>query len=288
MTTLTETKDIPPEMFNVKYEKTYPLTLVIKEHSHPSKPNVYTIEIIVVLPYDYPDTEYKKDKVFPKVAYLLTHYDTTKKNLEIDLFYVYNMKEEYKKLISKSETFNTKGLGKYMLCSAVSYLSKKPWFDTQNSTATLTASGGECFYETLVATYTFEECMSILKAYPGMLYEFATIHYNPELRTKLNLIGKLSTYYEKNKETVDKAVYEILDQNKENPELLTTMRRWVCEIKTNRDLVEKNYKKYGFEVTYDGGLHAEMKGPVRSIQSQCRLGRKRKSRKRARKSKSKK
>ena len=37
------------------------------------------------------------------------------------------------------------GLGKYMLCRAVHYLLNTSWFDI-NSTVTLIAAGGECFY----------------------------------------------------------------------------------------------------------------------------------------------
>jgi hypothetical protein len=68
---------------------------------------------------------------------------------------------------------------------------------------------------------------------------------------------------------VNEKVSEILYHDKENPELLTILKKWVCEIITNRDLVEKNYKKYGFHVTYDGGLQAQMEGSVHSILSEC-------------------
>ncbi len=309
---ITTTEPIP-DMFNVKYnsvffgETTYPLQLEMNELSTPEKS---TLELKVVLPDDYPDTEYKKFQ--PRVAYLLMHYDIIKKNLWIDLFFIYNNTERYKKIISRQETFHTKGLGKYMLCRAIHYLLQKSWFDI-HSTATLTAAGGECFYKEQVDSYTYEQCMAILEPYQDLLFEFVTLYYNSALKDTLNIPKGviLYSYYETHKSQVNIAVMDILNGEQDNPELLRLLRKTVCEVKTNHNLIEKNYKKYGFEVTQDTGLQAEMEGSVYSILAECirhaingqkkssiknviikenlkkstLLGRKRKSRKRARKSK---
>jgi hypothetical protein len=260
-------------MFNIKYnsvflgEKTYPLTLVIHQLKTEQKPNLYTLELKVMLPDDYPDTEYKKAQA--RIAYLLMHYDIIKKNLDIDLFFVYPTTERYKKLIHQNEAFHTKGLGKYMLCRAIHYLLMQRWFDI-HSTATLMAAGGECYYKELVDAFTYEQCMAILEPYPDLLFEFVVLYYNSVLRDKLNLPNNnLYAYYETHKSQVKSKVSEILNHDKENPLLLTQLKKWVCEVITNRDLVEKNYKKYGFDVTQDNGLQAEMEGSVYSILSEC-------------------
>jgi hypothetical protein len=270
---ITVTEPIP-DTFHVKYnfvflgEKTYPLILVIHQLKTEQKPNLYTLELKVMLPDDYPDTEYKKAQA--RIAYLLMHYDIIKKNLDIDLFFVYPTTERYKKLIRQQETFHTKGLGKYMLCRAIHYLLMHHWFDI-HSTATLTAAGGECFYKELVDAFTYEQCMAILKPYPDLLFEFVILNYNSVLRAALHIPNGfiLYSYYETHKSQVNSAVMDILHREQHNPELLRLLRKTVCEVKTNHDLIEKNYKKYGFEVTQDNGLQAEMQGSVYSILSEC-------------------
>jgi hypothetical protein len=225
--------------------------------------------LVVLLPKDYPETEYKKAQ--SRVAYLLIHYDTTQKNMEIDLFFVYNTTERYKKLISKRETFNTKGLGKYMLCRAVHYLLNTSWFDI-NATVTLTAAGGECFYKEQVETYTFETCMRLLHRYPSILFELVVLHYSKDLRAKLELPkSNLYDYYEKHKELVDTTVKDILTEERDNDVLLHILQNKVCEIITNRNLVTKNYKQYGFEVSRDHGAQVEMRGDVYSLLSACSM-----------------
>lgn len=265
------TNEAIPEKFNITYDSifsgqiVYPLTLNIKLNH--SRSDMYTVELVVPLPEDYPETEYKK--VQSRVAYLLIHYDTILKNMEIQLFYVYNTRELYKKLISKRETFNTKGLGKYMLCRAVHYLLNTSWFDI-NSTVTLTAAGGECFYKEQVDTYTFEQCMRLLNRYPMLLFQLIIKHYEDELRAKLEVPdGNLYTYYEKHKELVDEKVKDILNEDRDNDVLLHILQNKVCEIITNRNLVTKNYKQYGFQVTTDHGAQVEMMGDVYSILSEC-------------------
>jgi hypothetical protein len=266
------TNEAIPEKFNIHYdsifsgELVYPLTLTINTHF---SSNPYSLELVVPLPIDYPETEYKKAQ--SRVAYLLIHYDTTHRNMEIDLFFVYNTTERYKKLIRKRETFNTKGLGKYMLCRAVHYLLNTSWFDI-NATVTLTAAGGECFYKEQVETYTFETCMRLLNRYPAILFELVVLHYSKDLRSKLELPkSNLYDYYEKHKELVDTTVKDILNEERDNDVLLHILQNKVCEIITNRNLVTKNYKQYGFEVSRDHGAQVEMRGDVYSLLSACSI-----------------
>lgn len=76
-------KENIPETFNVKYnsvyfgETTYLLNLDINLDISELSTQKYTLELKVVLPFDYPDTKYKEAQ--SHVAYLSTQYNITKK-----------------------------------------------------------------------------------------------------------------------------------------------------------------------------------------------------------------
>lgn len=270
-------KENIPETFNIKYnsvyfgETTYLLNLDINlDISELSTQKKFTLELKVVLPSNYPDTEYKKYQ--SRVAYLSTHYNITKKNLSVDLFYVYNNKEEYKKLIKVGlETFNTKGLGKYMLCRAIRYLLQKSWFD-RNSTITLIAAGNECFHK----IDTYDECMDIFKDYPQQLFYFLDLHRQSVLKDKLQTEYFDSSYYKTRKSDIDPIVLRILkEETTKDEELLTLLKKLACYVKTNLNLV-KYYKKYGFEEDqiqyFNYPFFVKMSGSVNSILSECWYG----------------
>jgi hypothetical protein len=255
-----------PQTFNVKYgDTTYPLDLDITEYSTKKK---ITLELKVVFPHKYPKTNYTN--VQSLVSYLLIRCDIAKKILSVDSFYVYNNKETFKKLITVGlETFNTKGLGKYMLCRAVQYFLQKEWVD-KTSTVTLTAAGNECFHK----IETYEECMDIFKDYPEQLFNFLSVHCRSLLNHKLQTSEYMdSRYYEKHKSKIDPTVRDILkEETTRNEQLLTLLKEWACNIKTNLKLVEY-YKKYGFKEDqrqdYNYPFYVNMSSSVDSILSEC-------------------
>ena len=83
--------------------------------------------------------------------------------------------------------------------------------------------------------------------------------------------SNLYEYYEKHKELVDTTVKDILNEERDNDLLLHILQNKVCEIITNRNLVTKNYKQYGFQVTIDHGAQVEMRGDVYSLLSACSM-----------------
>jgi len=274
-------KEKIPETFNIKYnsiffgEITFSLHLDITESTTDEKS---TLELKVVLPDDYPETKYKNAQSL--VAYLSTCYDITKKKLSVDSFYVYNNKEEYKKLIEEDglETFNTKGLGKYMLCRAVHYFLQKSWFD-KTSTVTLIAAGNECFHK----INTYEECMDIFKDYPEQLFNFLDVHCRSVLKAKLQTSEHFnSLYYKTHKSRIDPIVLDILKEKKfwkesvsetiQDQNLLTLLKKLACYIKTKLNLI-KYYKKYGFKEEqiqyFNYPFFVNMSGSVDSILSEC-------------------
>ena len=263
-----------PQTFNVKYgDTTYPLDLDITEYPTPTK---ITLKLKVVFPHKYPKTNYTN--VQPLVSYLLIHYDIAKKILSVDSFYVYN-KETFKKLITMGlETFNTKGLGKYMLCRAVQYFLQKEWVD-KTSTVTLTAAGNECFHK----IDTYEECMDIFKDYPEQLFNFLDVHCRSILKAKLQTSEHFNfLYYKTHKSRIDPIVLDILKEKKfwkesvsetiQDQNLLTLLKKLACYIKTKLNLI-KYYKKYGFKEEqiqyFNYPFFVNMSGSVDSILSEC-------------------
>lgn len=158
-----------PQKFNIIYTEKgkstqyqLSLTLTIKLDAYDK--NVYIIELLALLPDDYPQSNYKNET--NRVAYVLITYFTNEKRMNIDLLYVYNTITRYKKLISGNEKFNTKGLGQYMLCTTVQYLLENIDFDIE-SIVTLKASAEDCRYADY-REYTFDYCMEEITKYPAM------------------------------------------------------------------------------------------------------------------------
>jgi hypothetical protein len=126
--------------------------------------------------------------------------------------------------------------------------------------------------------------MDILERYPEVLFELVILHYNSVLRHKLKILKDINLYYyyETHKSEVNPVVIKILNEeilneeilNKEekNDKLLAILKQTACEVKTNLDLVTKNYKKYGFKMTQNYGVQADMKGSVESILYECLYG----------------
>lgn len=234
-------QDIPPT-FNIIHESTlYQLSLLITVTLESE--NKYKIELIVPLPDDYPNSLFKQN--ITDVANLLIYYDVIMKNMYIDLFFVYDKMESYKRLIDKKETFNTKGLGKYMLCTAVQYLLKNTdWFDIKSS-VTLQAHGGECHYENVYKPYTFEQCMEELK-HTELLFDFLVnyLEKKDKLLDKLQLQPEnLEDYYKYNKAYVDTIIEDILNKLHKSTHLFNMTERmlklYLCEVRTNDDLIKK-------------------------------------------------
>jgi hypothetical protein len=230
---------------------------------------MYEIELIVPLPKEYPmESIYKQKK--HRVAYLSMYYYVDKKQLEIDLFYVYNNRTKFKKDIGEHETFHTKGLGKYMLCKAIHYLLDTDWFNP-NSTVTLLAFGEECFNRERYDAYTSDGCLEIIRQYDDSttkLLELVMTHYEEELRDRLQID---STSNIRNTELVNRVVNEMVNKkNKGDIKLKILLQNVVCTILTNQQLIEKNYRDiYGFTIVKNYGTKAEMVGTVYSILSAC-------------------
>jgi hypothetical protein len=263
--------------YSVAYRgTTFPLSLHLSIQLFSPEENMYEIELTVPLPEEYPmESQYKQKK--HRVAYLSLYYYVTKKQLEIDLFYVYNNRTKYKKDIGEHDTFHTKGLGKYMLCKAVHYLlDHTDWFDI-NSTVTLVASGEECAHPEQYSAYTIDECLAVLYQYddPSIkLFELVISHYYQELIDALPVeaAGNIHLFYQQNSKRVDGIIKGMLDKkNRAGDTLLReSLQKLVCYIKTNQQLIEKNYRDiYGFRVVKNNGTYATMEGTVYSILSAC-------------------
>lgn len=266
-----------PQKFNIIYTTKFTstqyqlsLTLTIKLDAYYK--NVYIIELLVLLPDDYPQSNYKN--ATNRVAYVLITYFKNEKRMNIDLLYVYNTITKYKKLISDNEKFNTKGLGQYMLCKAVEYLLENIDFDFDiESIVTLKASAEDCRY-TDYREYTFDYCMEEITKYPAMfilLFDYVKDTYIQELKDKLPDGVILNR---QNKENVDEKVKDILYKHKTDAKLLEILQKYTCEIKTNHDLIKNYYNKiYGFNIKEgeDGGIYAELVGNIHSLLSACKI-----------------
>lgn len=212
--------DIFPHIpYSITYKSdSYPLSLNISIKLFEPEENMYEIELIVPLPQEYPiESIYKQNHT--RVAYLSMYYYVNKKQLKIDLFYVYTMKTKYKRYISEHETFHTKGLGKYMLCKAVHYLlDHTDWFDI-DSTIKLTAYGEECFNPERYGEYTIKNCLDIIRQYDdstSKLFYLIITHYNQKLRDTLQIDSTtdIDLFYKQNKELVDEAVNAMVNKKK--------------------------------------------------------------------------
>jgi hypothetical protein len=80
----------------------------------------------------------------------------------------------------------------------------------------------------------------------------------------------LNDYYEDNKEEVNTIVEDMV-RHSPKPELtLRLLQRYLCEIRTNDDLIRKNYNKiYGFHVVKNYGVYSSLIGNVYSLLSAC-------------------
>ena len=274
----THIRDIFPHIpYSITYKsESFPLSLYLSIHLFSPEENIYEIELIVPLPQEYPmESIYKQKK--HRVAYLSLYYYVTKKQLEIDLFYVYNNRTKYKKDMSEHETFHTKGLGKYMLCKAVHYLlDHTDWFDI-NSTVALVASGEECANPEQYSAYTIDDCLAILYQYDDSstkLFELVISHYYQELIDALPIeaAGNIHLFYQHHSKRVDGIIKGMLDKKHSAGDTLLreSLQKLVCYIKTNQQLIEKNYRDiYGFRVVKNNGTYATMEGTVYSILSAC-------------------
>jgi hypothetical protein len=234
---------------------------------------MYKIELVVPLPDAYPNTDFREKDNINDVAKLSIDYYVIEKNMYIDLFFVYDKMESYKALIKGNEQFNTKGLGKYMLCTIVQYLLENTdWFDI-NSIVTLKAWGGECNpkYE---KTYTLKEQYINDLRQSKLLFDFLTNYLDEKdiLLKRLNKLHlqleELEEYYEEHKEEVNDLIEDIIYKSK----IITLglLKRYLCEVRTNDDLITKNYSKiYGFRVVKNYGVYSYLIGNVYSLLSAC-------------------
>lgn len=262
-----------PLTFNIIHEsKLYPLSLLITIRL--KRPDEYEIQLVVPLPSDYKHTNFKKSTNL--VSQLSILYHVIKKEMYIESFFVHDKMNIYKKLISMNETFNTKGLGKYMLCTVVQYLLENTdWFDI-NSIVTLKAYGGECFYKELFKTYPFERCLEELKK-DELLFDFfinnlstGTLLVRLDKSKLQHYNNNLNDYYEDNKEEVNTIIEDMVRHSPKPDLTLRLLQRYLCEIRTNDDLIKKNYNKiYGFHVVKNYGLYSSLIGNVYSLLSAC-------------------
>jgi len=244
----------------------------------PTKRSQYqSINCSVPFPHFYPMTPFRtrvKEKHLKNVvATLLLTYDTEQHNLEIDIFYVYSAFADTKDLLLPGERL--KGLGKYMLCKVIRWLIDFPWF-SKDATASLTAAGNQCYEMLPYQQFTFDDCITMLLHYPMSLY-YGVMHRHgaiilerimkdiPDIQPSLPYDEIYNKYYD----IIMSAVLTFAQDNKNDPELLVLLREVVCNIKTNQQLIERNYKPYGFVLIKDDGEQATMKGSVKNILESC-------------------
>jgi hypothetical protein len=271
------TRDIPEKFYIVYDSINYPLSLLISiteksEHE-------YKIHLVVPLPDGYPDTLFKENSSI--VATLIMYYHVRDKNMYIDLFFVYNKMTGFKDKMTENEVFHTKDLGQYMLCTAVQFLLRNTsWFD-MDSIVTLKAYGGECFrqYQDFYKVYPFESCIEELER-KVLLFDFFInyLEYNDKLLTRLEKDSDLTLYYEGHKEEVNTLIKKMLNELNEKEhktqKILRMLQRYLCEVRTNDDLINNYYKKvYGFDVVENHGLYSSMAGDVHSLLKACVSGR---------------
>lgn len=168
-----------------------------------------------------------KANTYSNIAYLCIYYtikdesDPESKDVfDIASFYVYNTRSQYTAYISEAETFNTKGLGKYMLCYTIKYLQENTsWFD-KDSKVILIAQGDECRDISDYNKYTIDECLKILRAkvktHNELFFELVSTAFSEEFKHILGLNDEddIDTYDQQNKSEADSAVNQILEQKR--------------------------------------------------------------------------
>ncbi len=183
----------------------------------------------VPFPQNYPDTEFKrKNKSIAGLS--LSVYE--KKNIvELCTFYVYT--NENDPSITSTDKRITKGLGKKMLCYALTELCEKGKIN-KNYVFSLRAIGG---------TYTYE-CKEFVSKLDDSFLDKFLLKYPEDLSNHIRYYGRELTLEEK--------------------------RELYCKINDNLKLVEY-YKKYGLEPVMDGsGLGITMIGTVEKALEHCK------------------
>jgi hypothetical protein len=206
------------------------------------------LKIVIPIPYNYPDTPFVKlqaklnsslvgkfERIFGDLH--ITIEDDG--NLHLDSFYVYPQYVHYKENVaSLEEKIATKGIGKQMLCFALTLLNAHNLLDhIDDKVITLNASGGHC-----------------------NAHNFG----NYENMSKEEIIDRLKPH--------DKLLESIeLGQYFRAPKNIKEWQELLCDIEENYKLVAY-YKLYGFEVTdARRGAEISMEAPLINVLKACKM-----------------